>query len=79
MRLSSALREFLELLNSRGVEYVIVDAHSFALHARPRYTGDLDLLLRPTIDNARKLVDVLDQLGFARSDFELLDFTDPTR
>ncbi len=77
MRLSSDLREFLELLNSRGVEYVIVGAHSFAFHARPRYTGDLDILLRPTINNARKLVDVLDQFGFARSDFKLLDFTEP--
>ncbi len=77
MRLSSDLREFLKLLNSRGVEYVIVGAHSFAFHARPRYTGDLDILVRPTIDNARKLVDVLDQFGFARSDFKLLDFTEP--
>jgi hypothetical protein len=29
-------REFLELLNSRGIDYVIVGAHSLALHRRPR-------------------------------------------
>jgi hypothetical protein len=33
--LSKNWREFLELLNSRGVEYVIVGAHSLALHGRP--------------------------------------------
>jgi hypothetical protein len=35
MGLSKNWREFLELLNSRGVEYVIVGAHSLALHGRP--------------------------------------------
>jgi hypothetical protein len=34
MSLSADLKEFIELLNSRGVEYVIVGAHSFAFHAR---------------------------------------------
>jgi hypothetical protein len=47
MRLSNDLKEFLESLNSRGVDYVIVGAHSFAFHGRPRYTGDLDILSEP--------------------------------
>ena len=55
MSLSADLREFIELLNSRGVEYVIVGAHSLAFHGRPRYTGDLDILVRPSPDNAEKL------------------------
>lgn len=76
MRLSSDLREFLELLNSRGVEYVIVGAHSLAFHARPRYTGDLDILVDSTADNARKLVDVLNDFGFAESGFAASDFTE---
>jgi len=46
MRLSNDLREFLESLNSRGIDYVIVGAHSLAFHGRPRYTGDLDILVR---------------------------------
>ena len=32
MSLNADLREFVELLNSRGVEYVIVGAHSLAFH-----------------------------------------------
>ena len=55
MTLSKDWREFLELLNSRGVDYVIVGAQSLAFHGRPCHTGDLDILVRPTIDNARLL------------------------
>jgi hypothetical protein len=77
MRLSNDLREFLELLNSRGVDYVIVGAHSLAFHARPRYTGDLDILVRATPENASKLVDVLNQFGFTDSGFKESDFTEP--
>jgi hypothetical protein len=51
MDLSKDWKEFLELLNSRGVDYVIVGAHSLALHGRPRYTGDLDI---PSAIYARK-------------------------
>jgi hypothetical protein len=54
MSLSSDLREFLELLNARGVEYLVVGAHSLAFHARPRYTGDLDVLVRPSKSNAER-------------------------
>ena len=76
MRLSSDLREFLELLNSRGVEYVIVGAHSLAFHGHPRYTGDLDILVRATPENAGKLVDLLNQFGFADSGFKESHFTE---
>jgi len=74
MGLSKDWREFLELLNSRGVDYIIVGAHSLALHGRPRYTGDLDILVRPTPENARMLVNILNEFGFAESGFREIDF-----
>jgi predicted nucleotidyltransferase len=77
MSLNADLREFIELLNSRGVEYVIVGAHSLAFHARPRYTGDLDILVRPSPDNAAKLVSLLRDFGFAKGDLAESDFTVP--
>jgi len=61
MALSKDWREFLELLNSRAVDYVIVGAQSLAFHGRPRYTGDLDILVRPTPDKARLLLALLNQ------------------
>lgn len=32
--------EFIELLNTHNVEYMIVGAHALAYHGRPRHTGD---------------------------------------
>ncbi len=77
MRLSNDWREFLESLNSRGIDYVVVGAHSLAFHGRPRYTGDLDILVRATRENAAKLVDLLNQFGFADAGFKESDFTEP--
>ena|SRR5438067_6758049 len=74
MQLSADLREFIGLLNSGDVEYVIVGAHSLAYHGRPRYTGDLDILVRPSPANAEKLSAVLRNFGFAAL-LEEVDFT----
>ena len=77
MTLSKDWREFLELLNSRGVDYVIVGAQSLAFHGRPRHTGDLDILVRPTPDNARLLLALLNEFGFEQSSFKETDFLQP--
>lgn len=74
MSLSADLREFIALLNSHSVEYVIVGAHSLTFHGRPRYTGDLDILVRPSPENAAKLSAVMNEFGFAGTSF---DFTEP--
>jgi hypothetical protein len=77
MGLSKDWKEFLELLNSRGVDYVIVGAHSLALHGRPRYTGDLDILVRSSPENARLVIDTLNEFGFTKSGFKEADFLKP--
>ena len=56
---------------------MIVGAHSLAFHGRPRYTGDLDILVRATPENAAKLVGLLEHFGFADADFKESDFTKP--
>ena len=77
MALNKDWREFLELLNSRGVDYVIIGAQSLAFHGCPRHTGDLDILVRPTPDNARLLLALLNELGFEQSSFKETDFLEP--
>jgi hypothetical protein len=56
---------------------VIVGAHSLAFYGWPRYTGDLDILVRATPENAAKLVDLLEHFGFADADFKESDFIEP--
>lgn len=51
MALSKDWREFLELLSSRGVDYVIVGAQSAGFHARPHSRLNSDASSRD--DNSR--------------------------
>jgi hypothetical protein len=57
MPLHKDLREFVESLNSAGVDYLIVGAFAVAWHGYPRYTADIDFIVRPEIDNADALFD----------------------
>ena len=62
--LSSDLREFIHLLNTKSVKYVIVGAWALAFHGRPRYTGDIDVFVAAEPDNADKLIEVIETFGF---------------
>lgn len=77
MKLQSDLREFVELLRSRGVDFIVVGAHALAFHGHPRFTGDIDLWLRPTAKNAQRVVAALDEFGFGGVGLTTEDFTQP--
>jgi len=64
MPLSKDLREFLESLNSNEVEYVVVGAFAVAHHGFPRYTADLDILVRTSEENVQRVLAALTQFGF---------------
>lgn len=64
MDLAPDFDEFIEFLTAHGVEFVVVGAYALAFHGAPRFTGDLDLLIRPTLDNARRLLGALEAFGF---------------
>ena len=78
-RLQTDLSEFIGLLNSHGVEYLIVGGHAVAYHGHPRFTGDIDFFVRPTRDNADRLLQVLRAFGFGGLDVGAGDFTVPDR
>jgi hypothetical protein len=64
MPLPEDWRAFIESLNSNGVEYVVVGAVALAHHGIPRYTGDLEILICNSDDNARRVESTLVQFGF---------------
>jgi hypothetical protein len=47
-------RAFLQCLHRRRVRFLVGGAHALAAHGRPRYTGDLDVLIEPTALNAKR-------------------------
>jgi hypothetical protein len=77
MELPKDLREFIESLNSNKVDYVIVGGYAQAFHGRPRFTGDIDVLVRPSPDNAARLETALAQFGFAPLGLRQEDFLTP--
>ena len=76
MELPEDWRAFIELLNSNGVEYLLVGAVALAYHGVPRYTGDLDILVRNSPENARRLEAVLAGFGFSSLGLGAADFVD---
>jgi predicted nucleotidyltransferase len=66
--------EFIELLNLHAVEYLIVGAHALSFHGRPRHTGDLDIWIKPSLENAEKMMVVLRDFGFGSLNLVKEDF-----
>ena len=57
-------KEFLKLLNSHRVEYLLVGGYAVGYHGYPRATADMDLWVAVHQNNAEKLVAVLREFGF---------------
>src|SRR5688572_12841390 len=75
-------QDFVEMLSAfgeAGVEYLVVGAHALAVHARPRATGDLDLWVRPSPENAARVLIALRRFGAPLADIEPTDFQLPDR
>jgi hypothetical protein len=71
-------RDFAEMLNAlsaEGVEFLVVGAYAVASHGLPRATGDIDLWVRPTPENAARLWRALDRFGAPRSRLTPATFT----
>lgn len=64
MKLGADLREFIGLLNSQKVEFIVVGAHALAWHGLPRYTKDIDFYVHTSPRNARALLHALESFGF---------------
>jgi hypothetical protein len=64
MDLAPDFDEFCALLSARDVEFVVVGAYALAFHGAPRFTGDLDVLVRPTEENAARLLRAISEFGF---------------
>ncbi|MBU4270506.1 MAG: hypothetical protein KKE86_01305 [Planctomycetes bacterium] len=58
-------KEFLQLLNSERVEYLLVGGYAVGYHGYPRATGDMDVWVSATRENATALAAALEKFGFA--------------
>ena len=65
IRLPNDFKEFLQLLNSQKVEYLLVGGYAVGHYGYPRATGDIDVWIAVNAANAAALVQALRQFGFA--------------
>lgn len=72
--LNRDFKEFAELLNARGVEYLVVGGYALAAHGHPRYTGAIDFWIRSTPDNLARLLAALSDFGFGSLGLKADDF-----
>lgn len=79
MPLPEDWRTFIKSLNSNAVEYLVVGAVALAHHGFPRFTGDLDVLIRNSPENARRLESALVAFGLAGLGLKAADFSQSYR
>src|SRR5215211_6324530 len=75
--LNPDFREMLSCLNDEGVDFIVVGAYALAAHGLIRATGDIDVWLRNSPDNAQKVLRALAKFGAPTSDISEEGFITP--
>jgi hypothetical protein len=68
--------ELLRLLEENNVDYVIVGGYAVAFHGYPRFTKDIDIFFRNSLDNITKIRKALILFGFPETDIPISLFSE---
>ena len=75
--LNPDFRDMLSELSAQQAEFLVVGAYALAGHGLPRATGDIDIWIRPTRDNAERVWRALVAFGAPLETLTLEDLTTP--
>ena len=67
-------KELLCALNAHRVKYLVVGAYAVSIHAQPRATKAMDILVKPDAENAEALYAALAQFGAPLEGLTSADF-----
>jgi hypothetical protein len=67
----------LSIFSEERVEYLVVGGYAFGVHHEPRATKDLDLFVRPTRTNAKRVIKALARFGAPRFGVDVDDLATP--
>ncbi len=70
-------RDLLAAFNDHGVEFLVVGAHALAAHGHVRATNDLDVWVRPDLENAQRVIKALKAFGAPLHDLTETDLSSP--
>jgi len=79
MEVQQDFKELLALFNAHDVAYLIVGGYALAYHGAPRYTGDMDIFVRPDPENAQRVLAALTEFGFGSAGLTVEDFVNPDK
>jgi hypothetical protein len=77
MKLQKDIHEFVALLLSRKVEFLLVGGYALAFHGAPRFTEDIDFFVFVSPENAMKMSGVIEEFGFGELSLGAEDFLVP--
>lgn len=75
IHLPEDFKKFLRLLKENKVEYLLVGGYAVGFYGYPRPTGDMDIWIARTPENAEKVVAVLEKFGFSSPELTVELFT----
>ena len=75
--MSSDYKELFAAFNAHRVEFLVVGAHALAAHGLIRATKDIDVWVRPSIDNAPRVLAALKDFGAPLFDLSEEDLCTP--
>lgn len=58
------ISKLLKSLNDQRVQYVVIGASAFPTHGYLRITADIDILIKPTRENAQRTLNALERVGY---------------
>lgn len=70
-------RDLLFALREAEARFLIVGAYAVSVHAEPRATGDLDVFVEPTPENAARVFRALQRFGAPLHDLTVADLATP--
>lgn len=77
MPVNPDFRDLFAALNAAGAEYLLVGGYALAVHAAPRFTKDLDVWVRPSAGNARRVWTALCEFGAPLGELGEVDLATP--
>lgn len=74
MELNRDFSEFVACFAAHEVRFLIVGGYAVAAHGHQRYTRDLDVWVCVDTENARRIIEALDDFGFGGLGLTVDDF-----
>ena len=68
IELPQDFKEFLSILNSHEVDYLLIGGYAVGYYGYPRATNDMDIWVSIDSENAKKMVNVLNDFGLSTPD-----------